>query len=138
MAKKSKPPVREVLADDFELEVDGQAYRPHVGEVVRFRGRATVGQLATALDLQAVNSMDLTDPDQARHVADRMREVVAGLAASIVSWTWTDDTDAPYPSPPDVAVLRRLSTEEIGWLTGAQAGGRRAGADGADGDPKDS
>ncbi len=122
MAKKTKPPTRTERSDSMFVEVDGKRYFPHAGETVTFRGQATVGQLASALDLAATRGLDMEDPENSAHLSATLRETATLLATNIVAWTWTDDADVPYPAKPTEETIRGLSMEELGWLLRAQRG----------------
>lgn len=108
-----------VVADDLEIEEDGETYRPHAGENVTFRGRMTVGDYLNALSLA---SFDETHLEGADAVFDEMLE---NLALRIVSWDWTGDYNESLP-PPTPKVLRGLSFEELSWLIQKANGARTA------------
>lgn len=125
MPTKTKPtkiPTRTVVADDLAVEVDGETYYPHAGEVVTFRGRMSVGDYLNSAKLAALGS-DMS-AEQVDKLDDLFGQTIEALAKRIVSWDWTDDAGDPLPSPPDADVLRGLATEEVQWLIGKSAGVR--------------
>ena len=109
-----KIPRRRVPSDDFIAVLAGEKYQPHAGEWVEFEGSASVDEMIISLRLQKVRTS--MKPEEAEEMAELLREVVDHLANNISGWSWTDNGEKPYQSPPDAATLRSLSFEELGYL----------------------
>lgn len=122
--KRSKPPARRVEADSFVVTVEDQKYYPHVGEWVEFTPVLQLDTLLTAMVLQSLQGLDMSEvtPDEAREVRTAFETVTRDLATAIVRWHWTDNDDNQFPPKPEAADLRRLSLEELMWLVGASFG----------------
>lgn len=117
--ERSKAPPRAVFCDDLVIEVDGEEYHPHAGEVIRFSGGASVADVKMAVDLQKFRDIDMSTKEG----KERMEEVKAGLqlvsgqlTLRIHSWDWTDDADEPYSSPPTQEIIESLRFEELMWI----------------------
>lgn len=129
--ERTKAPPVTIFCDDLVLEVDGEKYHPHAGELVRLTGGATVGDIKMAVDLQKFKDIDMST-DEGR---ERMEEVKAGLllmvgslAARLQSWTWTNDAGELYPAP-TAEVLETLRFEELMWILSASLSTARKDAD---------
>lgn len=120
----AKFPPRVVPSDDLVVLYDGQEIRPHEGETVTFRGRASVADYLSGLKLQRLGT-ELVAEVNTSEIDALFAEALTGLASKIVEWTWTDDEGEPLPSPPTADLLQRLSFEELTWLVRA-AGGQRS------------
>lgn len=121
---KSKPPARRVTADSFVVTAGEEKYYPHVGEWVEFVPVLQLDTLLTAMVLQALQGIDMSDvtPDEAREVRTAFESVTRDMAKAIVRWNWTDNDDKPFPEKPGEDDLRLLSLEELMWLVGASFG----------------
>ena len=121
--ERTKAPPLAVYADDLTTEVDGVDYHPHAGEVVRFTGGMSVGDVKMVVDLSEFQNMqmggaDLTDEqrDKLKDFTAKLDEAADFMAARIVSWTWTNDREEPYEDPPTAKLLRALPFSELMWL----------------------
>lgn len=122
--KPTKLPTKTIVADDLEVEVDGEKFYPHAGESVTYRVKnlsldnylvqMKALSLQFALPEAAVDNK--LDYQAVINLEEAAHKVLALLASQIVSWDWTDDLSEPYPSPPTPEILRTLSREEMRWL----------------------
>lgn len=120
--ERTKLPLREVIADDLVIEIDGIQYRPHAGESVTFHpgGESLDDYLLQMRVLTAQSLFSIDDGIDASKVAEfeaLSNQAISRLASRIAAWTWTDNQGVPYESPPTVDVLRKLGTEESLWLS---------------------
>lgn len=129
--KLTKAPPVTIFCDDLTIEVDGEKYHPHAGELVRLSGGASVGDIKMAVDLQKFKDIDMST-DEGK---ERMEEVkaglmlmITGLAARLQSWTWTDNNGQLYP-PPTAEILETLRFEELMWILSASLSTARKDAD---------
>ena len=116
--QRTKAPPVTIFCDDLVIEVDGEAYHPHAGELIRLTGGASVADIKMAVDLQKFKDIDMSTEEG----KERMEDVKEGLilltgqlAHRLQSWTWTDDADRPYP-PPTQEILESLRFEELMWI----------------------
>lgn len=129
MTEQTKPPSRRVESDGFVFAQDGVEYHPHAGEWLEFCGRPSIGDslrlmkvFGLVAELQGRSARELNKlPNEAiKRLTGDFEGAIAGtidqLAKAITAWTWTDDSGAPYPSPPPAEVLRELSQEELNYL----------------------
>lgn len=129
--ERTKVPPTTIFCDELEIEVDGETYHPHAGELIRLSGGASVADIKMAVDLQKFSDIDLST-DEGR---EKMAEVKSGLvmmvgslATRLQSWTWTDDANEPYP-PPTREILEGLRFEELMWILTASLKTARTDAD---------
>ena len=121
--ERTKAPPLAIYADDLMLEVDGVEYHPHAGEVVRFSGGMTVGDVKMIVDLSAFQDMEIGGTDLTAEQRERLQTFTRQLedatdfiAARIHSWDWTDDRGNRYDDPPSALLLRTLPFAELMWL----------------------
>jgi hypothetical protein len=112
-----------VPSDDFVVEdEDGNEYRPHEGEWVKFRTRLPFAVFKMVWG--AVPDLDeLEDKARIQLNIERGEDARRALAHQIVDWDWTDDDGEPHPRPGDdkegfAEVLGWLSREESDYLIG--------------------
>lgn len=128
--KLIKPPVKteRVSLDDFEVEVDGESYHPHLNEWVDVLPVRRLSELKNLMELANFQATDedgkplsIIDPLLMKQYDGLCRY----LSDSIRKWNLTDDEGEDYPQPyrrPDV--IATLSVEEINYLVSKLIGGR--------------
>ena len=126
--KARKVPAIRVSSDDFAVVIGEEEYRPHAGEWIEVRGKATVGDFLMASGLQQLQGLEEMTPDQFGELETLLEGVLRQLAASIAAWSWTDDRGEAMPSPPTAEMLRALSFEELAYVIGAVMGTTRTEA----------
>ncbi len=129
--QRTKAPPVTIFCDDLAIEVDGEKYYPHAGELIRLSGGASVADIKMSVDLQKIKDIDIsTDEGKERieEVKFSLMQVVGSLAARLQSWTWTDDAGEPYPTPTR-EVLETLRFEELMWILSASLKTARKDAD---------
>lgn len=119
---KSKVPLQRLYANDLEIVLGEETYRPHFGEWVELAPFATFDEMLLQAEIRKGDASDEVIVDR------QYRAVVRRVKA----WDWTDDTGEPMPQPSE-DVIRSLTPPEIGWLMRALRGS--AGMAGADDEP---
>ena len=116
--ERTKAPPTTIFCDELTIEVDGEKYHPHAGELIRLSGGASVADIKMAVDLQKFKDIDMsTDEGLARmeDVKAGLMGMVGSLGQRLQSWTWTDDAGRLYGEPTR-EILEGLRFEELMWI----------------------
>jgi hypothetical protein len=129
--ERTKAPPTTIFCDELTIEIGGEKYHPHAGELVRLSGGASVADIKMAVDLQKFKDIDMsTDEGKARmeDVKVGLVGMVGSLAQRLQSWTWTDDAGRPYGEPTR-EILEGLRFEELIWILTASLKTARSDAE---------
>lgn len=116
-----------VQSDDLVvLDDDGNEYRPHAGEWVRFRRSVPLSIMRAMTQAAAISSLG---DDAPAEVEAALIALVDAIAGQVLDWSWTDFDWCPYPKPADraafVEVLWNLDDYELRWLQAHIADGAK-------------
>lgn len=136
MVAASRPPLRRVWANDFELRVGEDVFFPHADEWADFLPYLSVGDYLLALESDD-RPILATVAGEFPEVAGNLREMVDTLSSQVVAWNWTDGGGRLLPQPADGGLLR-LSHSELRWMLGAALGSRGTSDDPNAGPPSTS
>lgn len=116
--ERTKAPPTTIFCDELTIEIDGEKYHPHAGELIRMSGGASVADIKMAVDLQKFKDIDMST-DEGRERMDDVKTglglMVGSLVQRLQSWTWTDDAGRDY-GPPTREILECLRFEELMWI----------------------
>lgn len=119
---RTKVPAVRFIADDLVVRAGGQEYRPHAGEFAEVEPVATIDDFSLMIRLQRLRNLKELTAEEMDELAPVLEDVAHLIVRSVRSWDWTDNRGTSYPSPPDLAVIRSLSFEEMTWLLQAVMG----------------
>lgn len=138
-AQKTKPQPRRVPSDDFEIEISGEVYYPHLGESIWIVGQPTIGELKATWGFNRI-SVELDDvaadppaegeaPDEVERrqrdsrvkavqlVENHYDDLLAWIAPRLSGWDWTDNDSNPLPQPDRTpAPLQCLTPDELFYI----------------------
>jgi len=127
-ARKGKPPIKaeRISLDDFEVEVDGETYHPHLGEWIEIIPIRRLSELKNLMELASYQPLEgetpsFTDP----RLMKQYDGICNYLCATIYRWNMTDEEGTEYPQPyHQQRAIELLPLEEINYITAKIIGGR--------------
>jgi len=129
--ERTKLPLRRVQCDDYVVVIDGEEYRPHAGEYVSFGSSSSMAAYLPLMDL--VELKDNVTTENVGRFREALAALVDGLDGAIAEWSWTDNEERPYESPPNRQTIGRLEMGELMYLYQAWAGQAGAGGEAKNG-----
>jgi hypothetical protein len=119
--QRTKVPPLRVSSDSYTITSGGETYRPHAGEWVDVKGGTRLRDMLTAVALGELAAGFDGAPTPAALAAfkGQLDDLAAAVHERITDWSWTDDAEKPYASPPWLTDIQGLDFNELMWLATA-------------------